>query len=258
VLQSRSPLTITPASLAASLGVFLVVGLCMRLGFWQLDRRADRLAVIEVATARTAAAEIADPELLRDSAAITFRRARFSGDWDHDRSIVLPARSYQGAPGVHLLTPLRLRGSGLALLVNRGWVPAPDGATIDFDYFRRPTSADVEGVLLPFPSRADSRGRAQPAPLPAAQTTEFRRTWFAIDESALRAQFPYTLAAVQLQVTRDDSPGEAPLAAAPPALDEGPHLGYAIQWFSFALIAFFGWIALVARASQPARRPMDP
>ena len=33
----------------------------------------------------------------------------------------------------------------------------------------------------------------------------------------------------------------------PPALDEGPHLSYAIQWFSFAAIALIGGTAVAVR-----------
>jgi surfeit locus 1 family protein len=34
----------------------------------------------------------------------------------------------------------------------------------------------------------------------------------------------------------------------PPALDEGPHLSYAIQWFSFAAIALIGGTAVALRS----------
>jgi surfeit locus 1 family protein len=249
VPESRSPLVFTPSGVAATVGVFLVVLLCARLGFWQLDRRAERRELNALVAGRTAAPEITDPELLRDTAGLPFRRAGFAGRWDHPRSIVLPGRSHQGAPGVHLLTPLHIDGSALRVLVNRGWVPAPDGVTIDFDFFDDEPAAAVEGILLPFPARADSRGRSQPATAGAAAADTFQRLWFAIDEATLRTQFPYPLAAVQLQVTRDDLPAVAPLPAAVPTLDEGPHLGYAIQWFSFGLIALIGWIAVVLKGS---------
>ena len=44
-----------------------------------------------------------------------------------------------------------------------------------------------------------------------------------------------------------DSPATlspAPRRSSPPALDDGPHLNYAIQWFAFAGIAFGGAAAL--------------
>ncbi|MGO7984169.1 hypothetical protein ACC691_40755, partial [Rhizobium johnstonii] len=51
-----------------------------------------------------------------------------------------------------------------------------------------------------------------------------------------------------------------PLAAEKPALDEGPHLSYAFQWFVFALLAFvgFGWAIVqeyrVINAEDPEER----
>jgi cytochrome oxidase assembly protein ShyY1 len=38
-----------------------------------------------------------------------------------------------------------------------------------------------------------------------------------------------------------------PARVAPPALDDGPHLSYAIQWFSFAAIALVGSYVVVRR-----------
>jgi cytochrome oxidase assembly protein ShyY1 len=37
-----------------------------------------------------------------------------------------------------------------------------------------------------------------------------------------------------------------------PALDEGPHRGYAIQWFAFAVIALVGAGAVVVRERRMA------
>jgi surfeit locus 1 family protein len=248
VQQSRSPLVLKPAGIAATLAVFIVVALCFRLGFWQLDRREQRLAYNAALSGRGAEPVVLDPELLRDTTGLAYRRATLEGRWDNTRSIVLPGRSHRGAPGVHLLTPLRLDGAGFAVLVNRGWVPAADGATIDFEYFVADSAITATGVLLPFPTADDSRGGT---PRPAAQPgmAEFRRVWFAVDPGELRAQFPYRLADVQLQILAERDPTTAPIPAAAPALDAGPHLGYAIQWFSFGLIALIGWGAIVLRGA---------
>jgi cytochrome oxidase assembly protein ShyY1 len=45
-----------------------------------------------------------------------------------------------------------------------------------------------------------------------------------------------------------------PVRQAAPALDPGPHLGYAIQWFSFATIAIVGWLVMVAKSSVTRQR----
>ncbi|MFW6079920.1 MAG: hypothetical protein ACODAE_09875, partial [Gemmatimonadota bacterium] len=49
-----------------------------------------------------------------------------------------------------------------------------------------------------------------------------------------------------------DGRGPAPLP--PPSLDDGPHLSYAIQWFSFGAIALVGWTVLALRRGEAGRR----
>jgi surfeit locus 1 family protein len=243
------PLVITPGGVAATLVLLLVCVLCVRLGFWQLDRRAQRHAYNEAVAARTDAPPVTAAAQLRDTTDLIFRTAFVSGRYDHDRSIALPGRSYAGAPGVYLLTPFRIDGTTAAVLVNRGWVPAADGTTIDFAYFADDSAHALSGILLPLPAGPSPRAA------PTAATGEFRRVWYAIDERALRAQFPYPLLDAQLQLVGDGSRTAAPLPLPAPTLDEGPHLGYAIQWFSFAIIGFVGWGVLVLKARNPRARP---
>ena len=46
--------------------------------------------------------------------------------------------------------------------------------------------------------------------------------------------------------------GAAPLVRPlpPPALDAGPHLGYALQWFSFALVAIVGYTLVLRHQAR--------
>ena len=46
-----------------------------------------------------------------------------------------------------------------------------------------------------------------------------------------------------------------PLAA--PALDEGPHLSYALQWFAFTLIGVVGMVVLVRADLRDRRKERD-
>jgi surfeit locus 1 family protein len=243
---STRPLTLTRAGIIGTVLVLVVAAVCVRLGFWQLDRLEQRRERNEGLEERLALAPVPLAGLPLDTVGLTHRRARAQGTFDDERTIVLPGRSYRGSPGVHVLTPLRLHGARGAVFVNRGWVPAADAATIAYDSIRT-FSADtaVEGILLPFPGRGASRGAAGSG---VDADSAFRRVWFALDEELLRRQFPYPLAHVQLQMLpRERAAGTLPVPLPLPALDEGPHRGYAIQWFSFATIAIVGWIALLNR-----------
>lgn len=114
--------------LPIAMGVLVAAG-CVRLGFWQLDRLAER---------RARNAEIArqmEPAALR-------------GTFAFDRQVVEMARSRNGAPGVYVLTPLVLE-DGRRVLVNRGWVYSPDARTVDLARLAEPAGTTVEGVFVP-------------------------------------------------------------------------------------------------------------
>lgn len=236
------PLELTRSGILGSVAVLIVVAVCVRLGIWQLDRREERLALNRVIAERMEAEPVVLEGAPRDTAGLTYRRAVAAGVLDGDRSVVLAGRSHGGSPGVHLLSPLRL-GRG-ALLVNRGWLPSPDAATIDLAAFGLEGEARVEGVLLPFPDiDIDSGGDGA-----------FKRTWYRFDEEGLRSQYPYPLSGLYLLATAPLSgpavraaAGESPMILERPSLDPGPHLSYAVQWFSFAAIFLIGWVALLVR-----------
>jgi surfeit locus 1 family protein len=204
----------------------LAAALFVRLGFWQLDRLAQRRARNELLAARIAAA----PAPWGDTTAVRYRRVRLAGVPDYEREIVLVGRSRGGSPGVNLVTPLRLRNTDTAVLVNRGWVYSPDGAAVDHARWREGDTLAVEGYVEAF---------ADPGPgdLPAVQRLARR-----LSHGAVSARFPYPVAAayvVAIDTTSTARP-DTPLRPGVPAPDEGPHLGYALQWFAFALIAVIG------------------
>lgn len=222
-----------------------VVFACVRLGLWQLDRLEQRRALNARVVERQQLPPLPSHAALADTAAAHFRQVRLAGRYDDDRSIILPGHSLRGAPGVHLLTPF-LVAADTAVLVIRGWVPAADGATIPVDSFPAGASAEAEGLVLPFPRGTGRR---------SAATDSFRTTWFAPDLAAMRAQFPYALLPVTVQLLPAAGAAPYPRRLEPPALDEGPHLGYAIQWFSFATIAVVGWMALGRRGRRTRGAP---
>jgi len=49
---------------------------------------------------------------------------------------------------------------------------------------------------------------------------------------------------------QDPAQGDTPTPVDPPALTEGPHLGYAVQWFIFTTIALVGYPLILRRRAQ--------
>lgn len=209
--------------------LFIAVALlCARLGLWQVDRLRQR----QRANAAVAEARALPPVDLNSMGRVTSlpdgRRVTASGTYDLERQVVLMGRMLDGSPGVHVITPLRLEGSDRAVLVNRGFVPTPDGFTVELDSFAEPGAATVTGAVQPFASSADQTpSRVRNGALAVSR----------LHLGALREQFPYPLVPVLIRQEPGAELPALPRRLPPDPLDDGPHLGYAIQWSAFAVIA---------------------
>lgn len=192
----------------------LVAAACVVAGIWQLDRLAQRRA-----RNATLAARLALPpfELRAGTSADSARQRRVvaRGVYDFTAERTWPGRSFEGTPGVALITPLRLP-DGTAVLVDRGWVPSPDAFRVDHAAYREPDSAVIQGIAFVPP-----RGRGD------------------VDPSGF---LPFVI-----QLGTPEPIRGLPRRWPAPAFDNGPHLSYAIQWFSFALIALVGTAVLIRR-----------
>lgn len=218
-----------------------------RLGLWQLDRREQRRAINAVVAERRDAAPLPFDTARVDSARRRFRRVTITGTLDYDHEFVLTNRTRRGSPGVHLFTPLRRPGSDTAVLVNRGWVYSPDGRSVETGDWRERDTLRAGGYLDEFAPPADT------PPAVGGDARILRR----LDYAHVAGTLPYPVAPVIVVVTAADSSPTAPVRVEPPPLDEGPHLGYALQWFAFAAIAIVGSVILL-RAERTRHRPAAP
>jgi len=237
--------------IAGTLVVILVAAVCARLGVWQLDRRAERLARNEAIAARMALPPLTLESIPADTTGLVYRVAEVVGEYDASGGIILAGRSYQGATGAYLLVPLRL-ADGTAILVHRGWLPALDPGKVDPAEYTPAGQVEVRGLLMAYPELRGAGAETEGAGADAAGDG-FRRLWYRMDVERWRRQSPYPLAPLYLQQLPDPVPADRfPVALPAPVLDEGPHLGYAIQWFSFGLIALVGWVILLIRRQDRA------
>lgn len=235
------------ARLRASTMAFLVFAIaaaivCVRLGLWQLDRREMRQASNATIVARSGAPAVPVQTLTGDTAALRFRLAVVAGVPDYEREMLLTHRGHQGSPGVDILTPVRIPGSDSAVLVNRGWVYAPDGMTIDHARWRE-RDTPFTGYVESFES----------APNDSLRNGAIRRASY----EAIARTLPYPIRRFYVVALgdsvrmADSTPGRpAIVRLRAPKLGEGPHLSYAIQWFSFAAIAVIGAAIVTARSMR--------
>jgi cytochrome oxidase assembly protein ShyY1 len=231
-----------PRWIALTVFAVLIVGVCFRLGIWQLDRLDGRREANDLVREASALPPQPLGSLIGSDRPPTlrYRSVIARGRYDATNEVVLYGRALDGRPGDHLLTPLILPG-GRAIVVDRGWVPAV------LDSPPPPAAAPPAGEVTIRGSLAPTEsGGADDAPEGGqGRATTFTR----VDLEAIDAQVPYDVVAwyVVLQEQSPAQSGDLPITVDLPTLDEGPHLSYAFQWFAFATIAAIGYVILVRR-----------
>lgn len=212
------------------------------LGNWQLDRLAQRRAANAILREQLAAepVNLNDPGLdVEALATMPDRAATVTGEFDFSQQLWLKLQNYAGQAGGHLVAPLRIAGREEAVLVDRGWVPYADVDPARWAQYDQPGEVTVSGVI----QLSDTSERAT---APEGDSRE----WFRLNAGAIGERLPYDLLPVYLLQTDDDG-GRPPLREQPETdLSEGPHLSYAIQWFTFALMLGVGYFFYVRREEK--------
>ena len=256
--QSRRPLLVLVAAV-------LCVSLAVRLGFWQLDRARQKLALQAQMQSRALLPALAQAELAHTAAlaeAQHYRPVRLQGRWLADRTVHLDNRQMDARQGFFVVTPLLL-APGDAVLVQRGWRPR------DFNDRSALTPLDspggevvVTGRIAPPPSKLFALG--------GAETGAIRQN---LDVAALAAEIGVGLRPLSVQQL-DGPPGAVPASSAAtadpaatpaagpdvrpagdtllrhwplPAVDVGKHHGYAFQWFALSALitGLYVWFQLI-------------
>ena len=219
---------------------------CVRLGFWQLRRLSERRARNASISSRLHLPPATLGEVLRDTVNARYRQVQLRGRYDYARELVYTSRSRNGAPGVQLLTPLLVAEGQPPVLINRGWVYAPDGMTVDIAQWHEGDTASVIGYVELFqPARA------------MVSTSSVPRAVRMLARDSIEARIGERVAGVLVvQRQGSDQTGniQHPSRLDVPSLDEGSHRAYAMQWFAFAAIAVLGVGAVVSKQQPPGLR----
>ncbi len=235
--------------LVAALALALLTA---RLGWWQLDRAAQKTTMQAALDQRSALPPLpaADwPSSPTDVRAQEYRQTQASGVWLNEFSIYLDNRPINGRTGFYLVTPLRL-DDGTAVLVQRGWLPrdAADRTHVPPPP-AEPGVVAVAGRIAPALSRLYEFDGAASGPI---------RQNLAVDAYALESR----LKLKRWVLIQDDAGArsEGGLVRQWPAPNTGvhKHYGYAFQWFSLSLltVVLYVWFQLI----RPRRRAaaLDP
>ncbi len=234
----------------ATILVVLGMAVNVRLGIWQLDRLAQRRAFNAHVLAQIdqPVLTLQGSALHEDLAGMEYRKVIVRGEYDPANEVALRNQAWENQLGVHLLTPLHIEGSDTYVLVDRGWVPDNDYVYDGWNQYTEPGKVEVQGVIRASQSKPDFGRRSDPTPVPGGEPL---KAWYFANVGAISQQVSYPLLPIYVQQAPSSGWTSYPYRTQPELdLSEGPHMGYAIQWFTFAAILGLGYPFFIRRQER--------
>lgn len=246
---------LSPRARAWIIGLATLGGMALtaRLGWWQLDRAAQKAALHSAVLARAQQPPLSTQELAAAPAlaeAQLHRQVRLRGRWLPEQTVYLDNRPMNGRVGFFVVTPLQLSNRPELILVQRGWGPRDASDRQRLPPLQTPAGeVELLGRLTAAPSRAYE--------FSADGEGAIRQN---LDPARLSASLPGPLLPLTVLQLPDlpSSAASAPAASAPgadglwrdwPAQDAGlqKHYGYAFQWFALCalLLGLYVWFQTI-------------
>ncbi len=197
------------------------------LGTWQIERLHWKEALIAERQAGLAAPVTLWSEAAGRLGQLHWHRVSAEGVFLNDRELVLAARSLNGNPGYHIVTPFEIAG-GPVMLVDRGWVPLDRKMPPDRPEGQLEGRVTVTGILRPGhrPSWLTPDNRPD------------RNFWFWLDLPAMveaAAVGNRAVTEAYLETDATPNPGGFPIGGQTRTSLPNDHLQYAITWYALAL-----------------------
>lgn len=218
----------------------------VKLGFWQLDRAAEKRAFMHDYHHQQDSKAV-DLSLL-DRLPRRFEPLRVTGQFDPQRYFLLDNQIMEGQPGYHVIALLKPKTFAPAqqtnyLPINMGWIPAPSDRQ-QLPHVELPSETVTLRGMARFPSDnlfiGDTFERQQtPWPKRIQQFLPTR-----IDEQLTLGLPPYVM------LLDSDNPHGFARHWTPNVMQPERHHAYALQWFSLAVAALVIFSILVIKMNK--------
>lgn len=230
----------------------MFVALFSSLGVWQLNRADEKQAIADNINKRSIESAVDLSNAFDwNQEQHQYRKATVKGEFFLTGQLLIDNILVSGKPGYHVITPLKINGTDKTILINRGWIRQQGRSLQQGHRKRQPAEittpkgqVTIEGIMrtpsaLPF---------VESSVEPLKKTEEYN-VWLYLDVEKYQKESPLKMmpfALLQDNDTKDGLQRKWPSYQA----KTGMHIGYAIQWFAFAVIVTVIFIGIGRRRAK--------
>jgi cytochrome oxidase assembly protein ShyY1 len=243
---------LTPRWLAAAALAIAAALVMVRLGEWQLHRYEERHAIntrIDAAdstravplTSVVTAPTVAGKAGPTPGSSVAWTKVTFSGQYDPSHEIQARARTVNGDVGFEILTPLLLSDGG-GVLVDRGWVPAPEAGAL-----AAPTVPPAPAGPVTVVGQVHL-SESRPTPI---EHRDGRLDTRRISVPRLAEQMPFPVYGAYILLTEQTPANSHAFSEIPiDHEDDWQNAGYTVQWWLFACMPLYAYVYYARKEAQ--------
>lgn len=220
-----------------SIATIVVMAICIKSGFWQYNKAQAKIALQQQLEQGLMSAASSLPSHVDDVEFWRYKRVKFEGVYEPQYQILLDNKVNDNVVGYHVLTPMKVEGVAAHVLVNRGWVEGNlnrELPVVNTPEGKQTVEGDLFFPLTKFFTLEDT----------SVKTKEWKTVWQHVDIQRYKDMAPFDIKPYLVRMGGNSDGGGFSRNWPIPKDRITMHLGYAYQWFGFALTLFVIYIVL--------------
>ena len=232
-----------------TLAAALLVPLFIAAGQWQWNKAAIKADLQRQLDVRSAEPAVQAPTSVGDAQTLNYRMIIARGRYEPQYQILIDNRTYLQQAGFHVITPFRLEGSEVRLLINRGWIPA-------LAEHRHEPAIDTPSGIVTLSGMAVVPGTRffTLAAEAGSDSGHWQRVWQNLDLDRYSQAVPFPIQPVVIQLDPESVAGGFTREWIRPDNRRQTNLNYAMQWWGFAATTLGLWVVLGLRRKTECAR----
>lgn len=255
-LQFRIHHYVFKPSLLGILLTIVCIPLFIKLGLWQYHKAEQKQLIQDAYSQSKTDAALSFPLDLNDQSESQidtwkYKKVTVTGEYDTQYQFLLDNQVENERAGYHVITPFKIAGSNLYVLVNRGWILAKDRHD-EVPVFDTPSGTQkITGQVWVPSKKIFTLENKQES---ASNEKSLQPVWQNIDIAKYQKLVPFAVSPAAIKMDADSAGGGFVRNWQIPMERIATNMGYAYQWFGFALAALLIFLYMSISKVKPGQQ----
>jgi surfeit locus 1 family protein len=234
-------------TLLGTILTIICIPLFIKFGLWQYNKAQLKLSIQAAYNQAEVGAALDFPLQVIDVEAWNYKKITVTGVYAPKYQFLLDNQVEGNRVGFNVITPLKIDQSSQYVLVNRGWILGKDTHT-ELPQFNTPTSQQTLTGQVWVPSKKIFTLENKK---PAIGSNLIAAVWQHMDMELYRRTVPFEVSPIAIKLDVNSDAGGFVRNWQVPPERIATHIGYAYQWFGFALATLLIYLYMSVKIVKP-------